>query len=230
MDQDSSRSLSCVKPQECATHICRHRMSNPSTTLPAPEALQGQNFGVEGNNTLSNFLEFPCNSGEHKQFALDTLCLQSSRLPRQRRPDMHKSLTLAPLSTCKAFGIARYSKYSQTKACQAHKTARHFRQGMSTAQTRSDIISATASGTEPAPASASAAEDLVQYVVLRKDLWHSLKWPLGSIIAQACHASTAALWLSRDSVETSAYCSPGTLDHMHKVSMTCFLPLIALSS
>lgn len=152
------------------------------------------------------------------------------RLPRQRRPDMHNSLTLASRSTCKAFEIARCSKCSQTRACQAHKTARYLRQGMSTAQTRSGITSATASDTTSAPASVPAAEDLVQYVVLRKDLWDSLKWPLGSIIAQACHASTAALWLSRDSVETSAYCSEETLDHMHKVSMTCFLPLTALSS
>lgn len=151
------------------------------------------------------------------------------RLPRQRRPDMHNSLTLALRSTCIAFEIARCSKYSQTRACQAHKTARYLRHGMSTAQIRSETTSATASGTKSAAASVPA-EDLVQYVVLRKDLWDSLKWPLGSIIAQACHATTAALWLSRDSVETSAYCSEETLDHMHKVSMTCFLPLTALSS
>lgn len=62
------------------------------------------------------------------------------------------------------------------------------------------------------------AEDLVQYLVLRKDLWSSLKWPLGSIIAQACHASTAALWLSKDSPATTAYCAAENLDHMHKVS------------
>ncbi|BDA42999.1 Putative peptidyl-tRNA hydrolase PTRHD1 [Coccomyxa sp. Obi] len=58
---------------------------------------------------------------------------------------------------------------------------------------------------------------LVQYIVLRSDLWKSLGWPLGSIIAQACHAATAALWLSRDQPHSQAYCSDSNLDHMHKV-------------
>ena len=98
---------------------------------------------------------------------------------------------------------------------------------MSAAHTTRATISATTLGAEPT-VSALAAEDLVQYVVLRKDLWDSLKWPLGSIIAQACHASTAALWLSRESDETLAYCSAETIDHMHKVSMACLLPLTAL--
>lgn len=66
-------------------------------------------------------------------------------------------------------------------------------------------------------AEAPIAEDLVQYLVLRKDLWNTLEWPLGSIIAQACHASTAALWLSKDSPVTTAYCAAQNLDHMHKV-------------
>ena len=65
---------------------------------------------------------------------------------------------------------------------------------------------------------ATAPEDLVQYLVLRKDLWTSLNWPLGSIVAQACHASTAALWLSKDSIATNAYCAGHNLEHMHKVS------------
>ncbi|KAK9915245.1 hypothetical protein WJX75_006612 [Coccomyxa subellipsoidea] len=60
-------------------------------------------------------------------------------------------------------------------------------------------------------------EVLVQYVVLRSDLWKSLDWPLGSIVAQACHAATAALWLSRTEEPTLAYCSDSSLDHMHKV-------------
>ena len=34
---------------------------------------------------------------------------------------------------------------------------------------------------------------IVQYVVLRKDLWVEKGWPLGSIVAQACHASSAGV-------------------------------------
>ena len=34
---------------------------------------------------------------------------------------------------------------------------------------------------------------------------------------QACHASTAALWQSRDSDATERYCAAGRLDHMRKV-------------
>lgn len=63
-----------------------------------------------------------------------------------------------------------------------------------------------------------AVEDrLLQYVVLRRDLWEIERWPLGSIVAQACHASTAALWLSRDHPETVSYCSEANLENMHKV-------------
>ena len=85
--------------------------------------------------------------------------------------------------------------------------------------------SASAPDTQQADAETPVAEDLVQYLVLRKDLWSSLKWPLGSIIAQACHASTAALWLSKDSPVTTAYCAAENLDHMHKVS-TLFVMLL----
>ncbi len=58
---------------------------------------------------------------------------------------------------------------------------------------------------------------IVQYVVLRSDLWKSLEWPLGSIVAQACHAATAALWLRRNEENSLAYCADSNLDHMHKV-------------
>ena len=60
---------------------------------------------------------------------------------------------------------------------------------------------------------------LVQYVVLRADLWKDMGWPLGSIVAQACHAATAALWDSREDPSSQQYCSPAQLDHMHKVTM-----------
>lgn len=65
--------------------------------------------------------------------------------------------------------------------------------------------------------SATNDEVLLQYVVLRKDLWTKLDWPLGSTVAQGCHAATAALWLSRDSEYTKKYCGEDNLDRMHKV-------------
>ena len=67
------------------------------------------------------------------------------------------------------------------------------------------------SGSQP------AADPVVQYVVLRRDLWTEMKWPLGSIVAQACHASTAVMWMNRDDEVTSSYLAPENLDHMHKV-------------
>lgn len=62
-------------------------------------------------------------------------------------------------------------------------------------------------------------ETLVQYVVIRKDLTKALGWPVGPVIAQACHASCAALWLSRETAETQRYCAVGALDHMTKVTL-----------
>jgi peptidyl-tRNA hydrolase len=44
-----------------------------------------------------------------------------------------------------------------------------------------------------------------------------MNWPLGSIVAQGCHAATAALWLSKDQPITQTYCAPENIDHMHKV-------------
>lgn len=69
--------------------------------------------------------------------------------------------------------------------------------------------------------SAQQDEDpLLQYVALRRDLWKEHNWPLGSIVAQGCHAATAALWVSKESAETAEYCSSGNLDHMRKVWWT----------
>uniref|UniRef100_A0ACD5V326 Uncharacterized protein n=1 Tax=Avena sativa TaxID=4498 RepID=A0ACD5V326_AVESA len=62
------------------------------------------------------------------------------------------------------------------------------------------------------------AEDVVvQYVVLRRDLADS--WPLGSVVAQGCHAAVAAVWAHRDHPDTAAYCAPDNLDSMHKVTL-----------
>lgn len=57
----------------------------------------------------------------------------------------------------------------------------------------------------------------MQYMVLRKDLWAEMKWPLGSLVAQACHASTAVMWQSQGDQTTQEYLAPENVDHMHKV-------------
>ena len=58
-----------------------------------------------------------------------------------------------------------------------------------------------------------AGVTLVQYIAIRGDLVD--KWPLGAIIAQACHASSAALHMFKDDVTTQEYL--GDIDRMHKV-------------
>ncbi|KAK7080565.1 peptidyl-tRNA hydrolase domain-containing protein 1 [Halocaridina rubra] len=56
---------------------------------------------------------------------------------------------------------------------------------------------------------------LVQYVVVRTDLITTLAWPLGAVIAQACHASTAVAHLYREDNNMQRYLMD--LDNMHKV-------------
>uniref|UniRef100_A0A0E0KUU1 peptidyl-tRNA hydrolase n=1 Tax=Oryza punctata TaxID=4537 RepID=A0A0E0KUU1_ORYPU len=85
-------------------------------------------------------------------------------------------------------------------------------------------MSATAATPDPAASAAAAsvggevgkeAKDVVvQYVVLRRDLADA--WPLGSVVAQGCHAAVAAVWAHRDHPDTAAYCGPDNLDRMHK--------------
>ncbi|KAJ6804051.1 putative peptidyl-tRNA hydrolase PTRHD1 [Iris pallida] len=55
---------------------------------------------------------------------------------------------------------------------------------------------------------------VVQYVVLRRDLIDT--WPVGSVVAQGCHASVAAVWAHRDHPDTASYLSPSAIDSMHK--------------
>jgi len=84
-------------------------------------------------------------------------------------------------------------------------------------------VAARSASIEAAAANSSEGEGakendvFMQYIVLRKDLWKDLKWPLGSVVAQACHAATSALWLSREDSTTKEYCSPTNIDNMHKV-------------
>eukprot|EP00192_Tetraselmis_astigmatica_P017163 CAMPEP_0117648528 /NCGR_PEP_ID=MMETSP0804-20121206/455_1 /TAXON_ID=1074897 /ORGANISM="Tetraselmis astigmatica, Strain CCMP880" /LENGTH=136 /DNA_ID=CAMNT_0005454141 /DNA_START=242 /DNA_END=652 /DNA_ORIENTATION=- len=74
------------------------------------------------------------------------------------------------------------------------------------------------SATEAGDGSPAASDSVVvQYVVLRRDLWGEMGWPLGSVVAQACHASTAVLWQSREDNIVQSYCAPENIDSMHKV-------------
>jgi peptidyl-tRNA hydrolase len=78
---------------------------------------------------------------------------------------------------------------------------------------------ASASDTAPPP------DPLMQYIVLRRDMWGGggpgapagAPWPLGAVAAQAAHAATAALWESRGAADTVAYCTGDALNHMTKV-------------
>lgn len=56
---------------------------------------------------------------------------------------------------------------------------------------------------------------IVQYVVVRGDLSRTMKWPLGAVVAQACHACTAVIHLFYDDAHTQTYLAD--LDNMHKV-------------
>ena len=56
---------------------------------------------------------------------------------------------------------------------------------------------------------------LVQYVVVRGDLYKKLKWPIGALIAQACHACSAVIYLFKEDPNVVQYTSD--IDHMHKV-------------
>jgi len=62
-------------------------------------------------------------------------------------------------------------------------------------------------------AARQAGLNLVQYIAIRGDLID--KWPLGAIVAQACHASSAVLHLFRDDASTQEYLED--VDRMHKV-------------
>lgn len=68
--------------------------------------------------------------------------------------------------------------------------------------------------------SSSAAAPLVQYVVVRSDL--AASWPLGAVVAQACHACVAALTQASEAggasaAAVAAYTAPTALPAMHKV-------------
>jgi len=69
---------------------------------------------------------------------------------------------------------------------------------------------------------------LVQYVVVRSDLLHVLKWPFGAVITQACHASSAVLHRFYTDPNTQAYLSD--VDRMHKVVLQVIRTAVRLKS
>lgn len=74
-------------------------------------------------------------------------------------------------------------------------------------------------------------DPVVQYIVLRKDLVDTMKWPLGSVISQGCHAAVAAIWIHKDDPVTAEYCGTENLDNMHKVfRSSCLLLLLCYVS
>ncbi|KAK0091867.1 hypothetical protein PV326_002592, partial [Microctonus aethiopoides] len=56
---------------------------------------------------------------------------------------------------------------------------------------------------------------IVQYIIVRGDLMKTMDWPVGAIIAQACHACTAVTHLFYNDEHTQEYLK--NLDNMHKI-------------
>lgn len=48
--------------------------------------------------------------------------------------------------------------------------------------------------TEEQPLTIKKKDIIVQYLIVRRDLLEELKWPTGSVISQACHASVAGMY------------------------------------
>ena len=59
----------------------------------------------------------------------------------------------------------------------------------------------------------SSASTILQYVVVRSDLG----WPLGALVAQACHASSAAIAVALRNGDEATKSYVDDLDSMHKV-------------
>ena len=58
-------------------------------------------------------------------------------------------------------------------------------------------------------------EPLKQYVVIRKDL----KWPLGSIVSQGCHACTSVVFQNLENERIKKYFA--NISSLHKVVLGC---------
>lgn len=78
----------------------------------------------------------------------------------------------------------------------AQITPRHLQKMSSQSQTKANSTTT--------PPQVSEEDPTVQYVVVRRDLLTT--WPTGSVLAQAVHASVAAIWASRSESRTAEYC------------------------
>jgi len=58
-------------------------------------------------------------------------------------------------------------------------------------------------------------DPVVQYIVIRSDLMSNLNWTLGAVVAQACHASVAAVAKYKEDDKVVEYIT--NLNRMHKV-------------
>ena len=56
---------------------------------------------------------------------------------------------------------------------------------------------------------------IIQYIAVRQDLLSSFGWPIGAVIAQACHASSAVLHTFHDDPHVQEYLHD--INGMHKV-------------
>ena len=70
---------------------------------------------------------------------------------------------------------------------------------------------------------------LIQYIILRRDLLDSFKWPIGALVAQGCHVSVAAIEKFRSMPETAQYLN--NTNQMRKVILAIpnKMQLLALS-
>ena len=63
--------------------------------------------------------------------------------------------------------------------------------------------------------------NIVQYVIVRADLLKTLNWPVGALVAQACHATTAVVHLFYNHQDTQKYLED--LDNMHKIVLSVII-------
>lgn len=68
--------------------------------------------------------------------------------------------------------------------------------------------------------------NIIQYVIVNKEIISKLGWPLGAVIAQCCHATTAVGHLYKDDPEVKTYF--GDVDNMHKVVLEVSFVVISI--
>jgi peptidyl-tRNA hydrolase len=66
---------------------------------------------------------------------------------------------------------------------------------------------------------------LIQYIIVRADLTKALKFSLGAMVTQACHAVAAINEITKNDNDTKQYLAPENIDSMHK----CVLAVSVIS-